>query len=154
MLAKKYFLGIDPGYKKCGIAVVNFQKEIVYKNIIKTLNIFDILLTITEEYEIEEVAVGNGTNYKKIINYLNAIKSIRENQKKKMNIYLIDEKNSTIEARKMFLKKEKSLIKKIINFFKSLFIPLDDLAALVIVSRLIDNYKELNYKKQNLQDIL
>ncbi len=138
-MKKKYFLGIDPGNYKIGIAVVDQNKQLVYKNILKNINILDPLYSIIEEYDIEEVAIGNGGNYKKIMGIVNVIKIARNNQKKRLEIYVVDEKNSSIEARKIFVDKEKNIFKKIISYFQSIFIPLDDYSAFVIICRFLSS---------------
>ncbi|MEM3393549.1 MAG: Holliday junction resolvase RuvX, partial [Candidatus Methanomethylicia archaeon] len=143
-------LGIDPGSHKIGIAVIDNQKTLVYKSIVKINNFIDIIQGIIEEYEIEDIALGNGNNFKKLISYINLIKIYRINQRKKLNIYIIDEKNSTIEARKIFLQQEKSFVKKIINYIYSLFLPLDDYSAFVIACRLFSKYNITDTEKQNL----
>lgn len=146
----KYFLGIDPGSHKIGIAVVDSQKRVVYKNIVNSVNIVDVLNSIVEEYDIEDIAIGNSGNCKKFISYLNLIKIYRANQRKKLNIHVIDERNSTIEARKIFVQKEKNLLKRFWTYICSMFIPLDDYAAFVIACRLISQQDNANKQKQNL----
>ncbi|MCS7165006.1 MAG: Holliday junction resolvase RuvX [Candidatus Calescibacterium sp.] len=142
----KYYLGIDPGTHKVGIAIANHNKQMVYKTIVKFSSILDTIQSLVEEYDIEDIILGNGSNYKKVLGMINIIKIARVNQKKKLNIHIVDEKNSSIEARKIFISKEKSIIGKIICYLRSLFIDIDDYSAFVLVCRFISN--KGNIKKQ------
>jgi len=145
----RYFLGIDPGSKKIGIAVVTQNKELVYKNIVEIDSSINVLHSLIEEYDIQEVVLGDGGGHKKINNFLKIIKISMLSQKKNLNIFLVNEKNTTIEAMKLFLKNENNLIKKFINFIKAIFFPLDDYAAYVIVCKFLSNYSNNRFIQEN-----
>lgn len=145
MMNKKYFIGVDPGTKKIGIALVDNNKSLVYKTITNLHNFLDILFWIVEEYDVEDIVVGNGINHRKVIGLVNIVKVTMNSKKKKINIHIIDERNSTIDARKIFVQNQKNLISKIICYFKSWFLSLDDYSALVLVHRFLSNN---NFKKQ------
>lgn len=149
-MKNRYFLGIDPGSHKVGLAIVDSQKKMVYKNIINPVNIVDTINSIIEEYDIEDIGIGNTGNCKKLISYLNLIKVYRANQKKKLNIHIVDERNSTLEARKIFVQKEKNPLKKLFTYVCSIFLPLDDYAAFVIACRLVSKLENVSRQKQNL----
>ena len=146
-------LGIDPGRDKTGFAFVNLQGVLILSGIFNTneLNLFmsyvsnhDMNKILKWQYEnflnenfsggfdLKFIALGNGTHHKK---FHELLKNYIEPEK----IILVDEKNSTIEARALYWKIHKP------GFFKKLLpeklrVPdrvLDDLAACVIVLRAI-----------------
>ncbi|MCS6955314.1 MAG: Holliday junction resolvase RuvX [Candidatus Calescibacterium sp.] len=149
-ISKKYYLGIDPGTSKLGLAVVNDNKEIIYKSIVRINTVLDILQWIIEEYDIEDVIVGNGSNHRRIVGMINVIRIARNNQKKRLNIHIVDERNSSLEARKIFVDKEKRFLKKMFCYIRSLFMDLDDYSAFVLVCRFISNSGYIKRQIQNL----
>ncbi|MEN3014743.1 MAG: Holliday junction resolvase RuvX [bacterium] len=149
-MKKRYFIGIDPGYKKVGIALVDQDKQIVYKSISKSSYFLDILHWLVEEYDVEDIIVGNGGNYRTIIGALNILKFSRNSQKRNLNIHKVDESSSSIEARKIFVEKEKNFIGRIICYLKSFFLPLDDYAAYVLVCRFLSNLPEDKRQPKNI----
>lgn len=150
MSISKYYLGIDPGTHKVGIAIVDQNKHLVYKAILRLSSMLDTLQWFIEEYDIEDIILGNGNSYRKILGMINIIKIARLNQKKKLNIHIVDERNSSIEARKIFVSKEKNIIRRIICYFKSLFIDIDDYAAFVLVCRFISSAGYIKKQIHNL----
>jgi len=144
----KYFLGIDPGSNKFGIAIVTENKELVYKNIIKEDDCINVLKSLIEEYDIEDVVVGNGSGSKKLINFLKIIRLSRLSYKKNLNVFWVNERNTTIEAIRLFIGSETNLFKKIFNFIKSIFLPLDDYAAYVIVCRYLSFSNPYKHSKK------
>ncbi|MBR6901602.1 MAG: hypothetical protein IKN30_06030 [Synergistaceae bacterium] len=147
---KNLILAFDPGRDKTGFALLNFDGELIFSGIFPSEGrgeFFDMILNEKniEEFLIENsqrankkflsrikfLAVGNGTHGKEFY----------ENVKNKFSfeIKIIDEKNTTLEARKLYWKIHKP------GFFARLLpeglrVParvLDDLAAYAIGLRAI-----------------
>ena len=146
-------LAFDPGRDKIGFALVNFGGELIFSGIFpaeKREIFFDMLLNEKniEEFIIEKfsenqnfnflssvkfIAVGNGTKSKEFFNYVK--------NKLPFEIKIIDEKNTTLEARKLYWKIHRP------DFFQKLLpeglrVPkrvLDDLAAWAIALKSIKN---------------
>ena len=86
------FISIDPGNTKCGLLLADINSGRVVEAGIASLSIFsDLVLLWNQNYQINKVIIGNGTNCKNIEQKLN-----------KKNIYncnYVDERGSTLKAR-------------------------------------------------------
>lgn len=92
----KYYLGVDPGRSKTGLALTGEDGKILKLRIALTENILQELRDfVTEEVELETIIMGNGTNSK---NIRRAIEEVFPNQKLK----LVGEAFSTEEARGLY----------------------------------------------------
>ena len=86
------FISIDPGNNKCGLLLADIKSRNVIDAGISSLNRFsDVVSLWKEEYDIEQIIVGDGTNCKYIENKLK--------QKKIFNLKYVNEKGSTLRAR-------------------------------------------------------
>ena len=146
---KNLILGIDPGRDKTGFAFVNFDGELILSGIFLSVErekFFDSLLNENDisEFVIEGKgeklfsfvkfsALGNGTKSKEFYVYLK--------NKISCEIKLVDEKNTTLEARKLYWKIHKpDLFERLLP--EGLRVPkrnLDDLAAFAIALRALQN---------------
>lgn len=133
---RKVVLAIDPGHRKCGLALVarNAQQEIelIWHTVAP---VEDIEATIDEARAIENfslIIIGNGTASSKLIdrfrNHLPAI-----------GVLSVDEKDTTLEARERYwLHHPRKGWRRL--FPSSLQIPpepYDDFAAYVLAERLL-----------------
>lgn len=92
----KYYLGVDPGRSKTGLALTSEDGKILKLRIALTENILQELRDfVTDEVELETIIMGNGTNSK---NIRRAIEEVFPNQKLK----LVGEAFSTEEARGLY----------------------------------------------------
>ncbi len=136
-------LAIDPGSDKSGAAVVESQNDEIIvneKKIIKT-NKFDLYLErVYNIYDIDEVVLGNSTTAKDMEKSL-----IKSKQEKgfKYSINIIDEKYSTHEAEKLYIKDNYSfflnILYKIVSWKPKK--PVDDYAAVVLAKRYLTDKK-------------
>jgi len=139
----RYILGIDPGNYKIGIAILDTKNNtIIYKNIIKIFNFLDVIQTIINEYEIIRIALGNGTGYKKILFLINSINSL-QNFNKNLSIEIVNEYNTTFQARKLYINEAKNWLSKLFRFIKSFFIDIDDYSAIVILQKYLANLNKI-----------
>jgi len=88
-------LAIDPGTKKCGYAVVDCNLKLLSRKVISFENFITNLKEIFNNYDIDKVILGDGTNYK-------IIEAIIKEKFPQINIELVDEKFSTLKARKRY----------------------------------------------------
>jgi RNase H-fold protein (predicted Holliday junction resolvase) len=95
MPEEEIIIAIDPGTKKCGYAVVDFNLTVLQREVTSTEGIIKIIEDSFNVYKIDEVILGNGTNYKNIEKRL-------KNHFPKLKIILIKEEFSTLEARKKY----------------------------------------------------
>ncbi|HNY12214.1 MAG TPA: hypothetical protein PKK26_11540 [Candidatus Wallbacteria bacterium] len=110
-------LGIDPGLNKFGVAVIDVNKKIIYREI-QRLQDFDrqnslssefifnalapVLQNIFNKFEVSNIALGDGTCSK---NFEEALKKfISANEKLSgISVHVINEKHTTEAARALYL---------------------------------------------------
>ena len=86
------FVSIDPGNKKCGLLLASVKSGDVIEAGISTLNRFSNIVCLwNEEYDLERILIGDGTNCKYIENELK--------QKNILNFTFVNERGSTLRAR-------------------------------------------------------
>ena len=87
-----FYISIDPGIKKCGLLLADFQSGKVIEAGIASLNKFSELVSLWhEEYQISKVIIGDGTNCR----YLEA----KLRQENIFNLNYVNERGSTLRAR-------------------------------------------------------
>ena len=87
-----FYISIDPGKKKCGLLLADIQSGKVIEAGIASLNNFSELVSFwNEDYNINKIIIGNGTNCNYIKNELK--------RKKFLDLNYVDEKGSTLRAR-------------------------------------------------------
>ncbi len=97
MPEEEIIIAIDPGTKKCGYAVVDSNLSVLQREIISIDKITDTIENSLNIFKINKIILGNGTNYKNIEKAL-------KNNFSKLQIFLIEEEFSTLEARKRYFK--------------------------------------------------
>lgn len=126
-------MGIDPGRRKCGIAILTKEGKEVLKEIVKTSNLSKRIEELLNKYTIEKCILGNGTYTDKVFNILDLLMD------KKM-IEFVEEQNTTYLAEQKYLKENPPLglqfLNKIIRFKPQK--PLDDYAAVILVEKYLD----------------
>ncbi|MGM0502333.1 MAG: resolvase [Bacillota bacterium] len=121
-------IAVDPGSAKCGIAVVSSKKEVLRQEVILRADLKSRILTLREQYSLNKLVLGSGTTS-------SAIKL--ELVDCDLKIEVINEKNSTLEAKKLYwIANPPQGWKKLLPV--SLQIPnksIDDYAAVVLANR-------------------
>ena len=126
----KTVLAIDPGKKKCGIAIVDNSLRYIEGLVIDKEKIIDKVEIYLEKYRINNIVVGSGTNSGEIIEAI----------KKRFPIIIltkITEQDTTMQARKRYFDyyPPTGLLKILPESFRIPPRPYDDFAALVIAER-------------------
>jgi len=121
-------LAIDPGKYKCGLAIIDLDKKVLEQQIFKRSEIITATLAYFNKYQILTVVVGDSSNGKNLA---------QEFAKQNISVALIDEKNSTLEARELFWRNNppKGLWKLIPLSFRFPPRPVDDFAAVILAQR-------------------
>jgi|LDZU01.1.fsa_nt_gi RNase H-fold protein (predicted Holliday junction resolvase) len=133
----KIVLAIDPGKKKCGIAVVDNKLHFIEGAIVENKELIHKIGMYLEKHSIRHIVVGSGTNSREIKKRIN-------NKVSGINIIEIPEKDSTIEARKRYFDYHPPA--GFLKLFPKTFLipprPYDDFAALIIAERFFKNYNQ------------
>ena len=123
-------LAIDPGKKKCGIAVVDNQLRFIAGEVVDTEELIQKIEMYLQKHDINNVLIGSGTNSGEIIKNIEkrfpSIKAIK-----------IAEKNTTMQARKRYFDYHPptGLLRILPISFLVTPCPYDDFAALLIAER-------------------
>ncbi|NQU18127.1 MAG: resolvase [Candidatus Saganbacteria bacterium] len=119
-------ISIDPGSKKCGIAVLD-SKKVQYKEIVKTDDLGLRVRQLMNTYSLSEIIIGSGTGSEFVVKEVKALKL-------SLPIRVVAEKFSTLMARKLYwIDNPPRGLKRFIP--KSLLFPprpIDDYAAVVL----------------------
>ncbi len=123
-------LGFDPGKDKCGVAVVGADKTVFYHEVIISQQAIATLKSLIDKYQISLLVMGNQTTAK-------SWKLKLEEQLSPMAIILVDEHNSTLEARDRYweMYPARGIQKLIPQGMRLPPRPVDDLVAILLVER-------------------
>jgi RNase H-fold protein (predicted Holliday junction resolvase) len=135
----KTVLAIDPGKKKCGIAVVDNKLQFIKGDVVENEELIEKVDIFVKKYSINNIIIGSGTNSKEITDTI---------KKRFAGIAVIEvaEKNTTMQARKRYFDyyPPGGLLRILPRSFLIPSRPYDDFAALIIAERFFKNYEEIN----------
>ncbi len=119
-------MALDPGREKCGWAVLDSEANVLKKGIIEARDAKKIVAELSLKFKLNTIVLGKGTGFKKILGELSDFR-----------IELVEEKNSTLEAKKRYFKENspKGLLKFIPTSLLVPSRPVDDYAAAVLGER-------------------
>jgi RNase H-fold protein (predicted Holliday junction resolvase) len=129
--ANEVFLGFDPGRDKCGVAVVDRQGRIYEHRVVLAQESVTYLGLLLERYAIARLIMGNQTTSKSWQNKLEAVLP------KEISIVLVDERNSSLEARDRYwqMYPPQGLKKLIPQGMRLPPVPIDDIVAILLIER-------------------
>lgn len=131
----KYFLALDPGREKVGVAVLSFKGEVMWRGIVPVVELEGVIETLYTRFAFEESVVGDSTGKEKVTTILYQMG---------FKVSLVDERYSSEEARKLYFREGKlPWWKKLIPLsFLYPRGPYDDWQAVVIGRRYLEVRKE------------
>lgn len=127
-------LGFDPGRDKCGVAVADEELTVHYHQVIESADAIATIKQLSQQYSLDLIVMGNLTTskdwYQKLISNFEP-----------MNIVMVDENNSSLEARDRYWQIYPATgLKKLIP--QSMRIPprpIDDIVAILLIERYLQN---------------
>ncbi len=124
-------LGFDPGRDKCGIAVIDRQKQVRYHRVVASTETSEAIAQLCQQFPIELVVMGNLTTAK------SWRQTIKSNLKTSIPVVMVDEQNSSLEARDRYwqMYPPKGLTKLIPQGMRLPPRPVDDIVAILLVER-------------------
>ena len=130
-------LSIDPGRKKCGMAVVNDRLKFITGMVVNNHELLQQVQLCLDRFKIKKILIGSGTNSPEIYDRV----------KKKFPNWVITEvaeKNTTIQARKRYFETypPTGFAKILPISFRIPPRPYDDFAALVIAERYFQSLQD------------
>lgn len=123
-------LAIDPGNNKCGLALLNEDAEVLEQKIIPRQDIIAILTNYYSKDSISALVIGQSSFGKDLEKELSKAGL-------NFNIVTISEKDSTLEARKLYWQNNpaKGLWAIIPATLRFPLVPIDDYAAIILGNR-------------------
>jgi RNase H-fold protein (predicted Holliday junction resolvase) len=124
-------LGFDPGRDKCGLAVSDGNKKILYHEVVLSQNAIATIEKLHEEFSLELLVMGNQTTAK------SWRQELEEHLNKTIPIVMVDERNSSLEARDRYwqMYPPQGLTKLIPQGMRLPPRPIDDIVAILLIER-------------------
>lgn len=118
-------LSIDPGKSKCGIAILDEERNVLEKKIIFTENFDNEIKKIIKLYQPEKIILGNKTYSKEILKKLKNLM---------LDVILVDEHLSSLKARKLYFKENppRGIWRFIPESLRYPKVPIDEYVAVVL----------------------
>ena len=125
-------LGVDPGRDKCGLAVMDRQRQVAYHQIIDSPNAIATIKQLTQKFAIEVIVMGNGTTSKIWQQQIESIATIP--------VVTVNEANSTLEARDRYwtMYPPQGIRRIIPQGLRVPPRPVDDIVAILLIERYLD----------------
>ncbi len=124
-------LGFDPGRDKCGIAVMNEEREILYHQVIDSTTAISTLQQLCRQFSVNQIIMGDRTTAK------TWRKNLASNLSPSISIAMVDENNSTLEARERYwqMYPPQGLQRIIPRGMRLPPRPVDDIVAILLIER-------------------
>lgn len=135
-------LGVDPGRDKTGLAVVADDGHVHFRAIIETPQLKEKIEPLVSQWMIERIALGNSTSSKTARVTIETL--IQARGWNHVRLELVNEKNSTLEARALYFEEHPPRgWRKLIPFSSQVPpVPVDDFAAVVVARRLVFGFEK------------
>jgi RNase H-fold protein (predicted Holliday junction resolvase) len=125
-------LGFDPGKDKCGVAVMNGDRGLLYHQVLLTAEVILQINNLVQQYQVDQIVMGDQTTAKQWQQQLITVFP-------DLPITLVDERYSSLEARDRYWQMYPA------NFVTRLIPqgmrqpprPIDDLVAIILIERYI-----------------
>jgi RNase H-fold protein (predicted Holliday junction resolvase) len=129
-------LGFDPGKDKCGVAVMDGDRVLLYHQVLLTAAVISRISDLCQQYNVCRIVMGDQTTAKQWKQQLTTVFP-------DLPITLVDERYSSLEARDRYWQMYPA------NFFTGLIPqgmrqpprPIDDLVAMILIERYLNRDK-------------
>jgi RNase H-fold protein (predicted Holliday junction resolvase) len=124
-------LGFDPGRDKCGVAVMGNDRQIQFHQVIASQEAIATIDNLIHQFGIDLIVMGNLTTAK------SWRQELETNLSTSIPIALVDERNSTLEARDRYwcMYPPTGLNKLIPQSMRLPPRPIDDIVAILLIER-------------------
>ncbi|NEP85685.1 MAG: pre-16S rRNA-processing nuclease YqgF [Okeania sp. SIO2C2] len=128
-------LGFDPGSQKCGIAIMDREKQLHYHQVIESLEVVKKIKNLHQKFDIDLIVIGDQTHSKTWKQSLTKIIS------KTVPIIKIDERYSSLEARDRYwqMYPPQGIFRLIPLGMRIPPKPVDDIVAIILIERYLKN---------------
>jgi RNase H-fold protein (predicted Holliday junction resolvase) len=131
-------LGFDPGRDKCGLAVMALDRQLHYHQVIPANDAIATIETLHQQFPISLIVMGDQTTAKQWK------KRLSQELTEALNIVLVDERYSTLEARDRYwqMYPPKGLTKLLPQGMRQPPRPIDDIVAILLIERYLNRLVE------------
>jgi RNase H-fold protein (predicted Holliday junction resolvase) len=131
-------LGFDPGKDKCGVAVMGLDRRLYYHQVVISQEAIVSINNLRQKFPISLLVMGNQTTAK------SWKKQLQEELSQQINIVMVDERNSTLEARDRYwqMYPAKGLAKLVPQGMRTPPRPIDDIVAILLIERYLNRLTE------------
>ncbi|NJM18894.1 MAG: pre-16S rRNA-processing nuclease YqgF [Richelia sp. SL_2_1] len=131
-------LGFDPGRDKCGVAVMGLDRQLQYHEVVSSSTAIATIKDLYQRYPISLLVMGDQTTAKLWK------QQIQENLSPTVNIILIDERYTSLEARDRYwlMYPPKGLTKLLPKGMRTPPRPIDDIVAILLIERYLNRLTE------------
>jgi RNase H-fold protein (predicted Holliday junction resolvase) len=123
-------LGFDPGKDKCGVAVMDGDRTLLYHQVLLTVEVITKISDLCQQYNVSRIVMGDQTTAKQWQQQLTTAFP-------DLPIELIDERYSSLEARDRYWQMYPAnfITKLIPQGMRQPPRPIDDLVAIILIER-------------------
>ncbi|MEM7725006.1 MAG: pre-16S rRNA-processing nuclease YqgF [Cyanobacteria bacterium P01_A01_bin.45] len=135
-----FILGFDPGRDKCGVAVMSLDRQLHYHQVIQADAAVLTVEELRHKYPISLLIMGDQTTARKWK------KSLSDELKEPLNIILVDERYTSLEARDRYwiMYPPKGLSKLMPKGMRQPPRPIDDIVAILLIERYLNRLTEVS----------
>lgn len=128
-------LGFDPGRDKCGIAVMDFDQHLYDYQVVIAADAIAQISSLRKKFPISLIVMGNQTTAKIWQ------KQINKELNPSLNIVLVDERYTTLEARDRYWQMfpPTGLTKLLPKGMRQPPRPIDDIVAILLIERYLNS---------------
>ena len=128
-------LGFDPGRDKCGVAVMETNRQIHFHQVVESAKAIAIVEQLCQQFPIELIVMGNQTTAKSWQQKIESSLSLSK------PIVMVDERNSSLEARDRYweMYPPRGLKKLIPQGMRLPPRPVDDIVAILLIERYLSS---------------
>jgi RNase H-fold protein (predicted Holliday junction resolvase) len=123
-------LGFDPGKDKCGVAVMDGDRALLYHQVLLTAEVILQISNLCQQYNVSRIVMGDQTTSKQWQQQLTTVFP-------DLPIVLVDERYSSLEARDRYwqMYPPNFLMRLIPQGMRQPPRPIDDLVAIILIER-------------------
>lgn len=129
-------LGFDPGRDKCGVAVMETNRQIHFQQVVESSQAIPTVEQLCQQLPIELIVMGNQTTSK------SWQQKIATNLIISIPVVTVDERNSSLEARDRYwqMYPPQGLTRLIPQGMRIPPRPIDDIVAILLIERYWQNF--------------
>ena len=133
-------LGFDPGRDKCGVALMDIDKQLHYQQVLDSSKVTSTITALSQKYNIDLIVIGDQTTSTIWKQNLTQIISAT------VPIIKIDERYSSLEARDRYwqMYPPHGFFRLIPRGMRIPPRPVDDIVAVILIERYLENCVEVS----------